>query len=798
MIRHLIAIVGAPILAAGTPAFARAPAADVVSTAASSDDWTVAGLDQPAEIVVDRSGLAHIYAANERDAFFLQGYNAARDRLWQIDVWRKRGLGQLAENFGAAYVRQDRAARLFLYRGDMAAEWSRYPPGTKKSYEAFAAGINAYVDAVQAGDRPLPVEFGLTQSRPARWTADEIVRIRSNALVSNVRQEVLRAQTLCQGGAAAERVRRRLYPDRAPVVPTGLDPCSIPADVLADYNLATGDVAFPAPAAKAGTANADPVDGSNAWVIAPSRTATGRPILANDPHRAFAVPSLRYVVHLDAPGLSLIGAGEPSLPGVALGHNGEAAFGLTIFSTDQEDLYAYELKPGDPDSYRYRGGWEKMRSVDETIAVKGGAPVTATLRFTRHGPLLWHDDQGLRAFALRTVWNSPGAAAYASAMWLSDARGWADFQRARAHWGTPPLNLMWADRSGTVGWSAAGIVPVRRNWDGLLPVPGDGRYEWEGFLPPERLPSSRNPENGWFATANEYNIPAGHPASPPIGYDWPDRSRFDRITDVLKANPRMAIDDVVRLQMDQHSAMAPRLIALAAAIEPRSDDARRALDRLRAWDFNVASESVAASIYEVWLGRHLGPALIGRVVPEAARKLLDTGSPDATLAVLERRDPLLGDAPDALIAAVLAESLEAALADLRTRLGPDMDEWQWGRLHRLTIDHALAARAGPDLAAQMRVGPVAVGGSGTTPAMTLYRDGSLAAIHGPSVRLVIDVGDWDRSLFLNMPGQSGDPADPHYRDLVTGWKDGAFRPLPFSRDAVMKEAERVIRLKPRG
>jgi len=786
MIRHVIAALAALALA-------EQPA----SAQTTSDGWTVAGLDQPAEIVVDRSGLAHIYAANARDAFFLQGYNAARDRLWQIDLWRKRGLGQLAESFGAAYVKQDRAARLFLYRGDMAAEWGRYPPGTKESYEAFAAGINAYVDAVRASDRPLPVEFGLTQSVPAHWTADDIVRIRSNALVSNVKQEVLRAQTLCKGGAGAERVRRRLTPDHQPVVPAGIDPCSIPAAVLADYDLATKEVSFPAPAAEARPEGTDPVDGSNAWVIAPSRTATGRPILANDPHRAFAVPSLRYVVHLDAPGLSLIGAGEPALPGVALGHNGEAAFGLTIFSTDQEDLYVYELKPGDPDSYRYRGGWERMRTVSETIAVKGGAPVTTTLRFTRHGPVLSQDDGAHRAYALRTVWSSPGAAGYAAAMWLAHAKTWADFQRARAHWGTPPLNLMWADPSGTVGWSAAGLTPVRRNWDGLLPVPGDGRYEWDGFLPPDRLPSSKNPTNGWFATANEYNIPAGYPSSPPIGYEWPDRSRFDRIEEVLRGNPKISVDDVARLQMDKHSAMAPRLIALAAAIEPRTPAARRALDLLRSWDTEENSESVAATIYETWLTRHLGPALIGRVVAPAARKLLDAGSPDTTLAILERRDAMLGDAPDALIAKVLTESLDAALADLGARLGPDMDKWQWGRLHKLTIDHALAARAGPDLAAKMRIGPVSVGGSGTTPAMTLYRDASFAAIHGPTVRLVIDVGDWDRSLFLNMPGQSGDPADPHYRDLLAGWKDGAYRPLAFSRDAVMKAAERVIRLTPR-
>lgn len=764
---------------------------------APSEDRTVAGLTAAAEIVIDHSGVAHIYAGNERDAYFLQGYNAARDRLWQIDLWRKRGLGTLAESFGAAYVEQDRAARLFLYRGSMTAEWARYPAGTKTRYEAFAAGINAYVDAVERRERALPVEFRLTDSAPAHWTADDIIRIRSNTLVSNARQEVLRARTLCEGGGfPAERLRRRLTPVHRPVIPTGLDPCSVPANVLDDYNLATGDVSFPSPGPDATHEDGEKADGSNAWVIAPSHSATGRPILANDPHRALAVPSLRYVVHLDAPGLSLIGAGEPALPGVALGHNGTGAFGLTIFNTDQEDLYVYDLKPGDPDSYRYRDGWEKMRIEHETIAVKGAAPVSVTLRYTRHGPVLSQSADARHAFALRNVWAYPGAAGYASAMWLAHAKTWADFERARAHWGTPPLNLMWADGSGTIGWAAAGLTPVRRNWDGLLPVPGDGRYEWDGFLAGERLPSIRNPATGWFASANEYNLPADYPSSPPVSYEWFDRGRIDRIDAVIAANPKMSVADAAALQMDTHSAMAPRLLALAKRIEPASSDARRALDLLGSWDGNVGADSVAATIYESWMSHHLGSALIARIVPPAGRKLLGLGSPDATLDVLEQPGDMLGDRPDALIGAILSESLEATLDDLRERLGPDMNRWQWGRLHKMTLDHALAPRGGPDLAQRMRIGPVALGGSGTTPAMALYRGTGFAVVHGPSVRLVIDVGDWDKSLFVNMPGQSGDPDDPHYRDHLPGWLDGRFQPLVFSREAVMKSAERIIRLEP--
>ncbi|MCW5759124.1 MAG: penicillin acylase family protein, partial [Phenylobacterium sp.] len=278
-----------------------------VSSAVKVEDRAVKGLAQPAEIIVDRWGIPHIYAKSARDAFFLQGYNAARDRLWQIDLWRKRGLGRLSASFGPAYVAQDRAARLFLYRGDMAAEWAAYDPSAREAVEAFAAGVNAYVAEVQAGKRPLPVEFKLTKSAPELWAAEDVLRIRSHALVSNVTSEVARAQAVCAGGLDADTLRRRLEPAHKVVIPKGLDPCSVPADVLKDYVLATEPVSFKAmtreasaeaPKALAQVIDERAAEGSNNWTISADRSATGRPILAGDPHRPVGAPSLRYIAHL--------------------------------------------------------------------------------------------------------------------------------------------------------------------------------------------------------------------------------------------------------------------------------------------------------------------------------------------------------------------------------------------------------------------------------------------------------------------------------------------------------------------
>src|SRR6202042_2809913 len=555
-----------------------APAA--TSTAVQEQNWNVAGLNAPADIVIDHWVIAHIFAANIHDAFFLQGYNAARDRLWQIDLWRKRGLGLLAKSLGPAYIDQDRAARLFLYRGGMEKEWAAYAPDSRQWVTAFVDGVNAYVAQVRSGARPLPIEFKLTDSQPETWRAEDVLRIRSHALVSNVGSEVARARVVCAGGLKADELRRKIEPlGHKVTVPLGLNPCNVPADVLKDYLLATQQVNFSALGKTAQHADnsaerqlaraldTQSVEGSNNWVIAPSRTETGRPILANDPHRQLGSPSLRYIVALNAPGLNVIGAGEPALPGISLGHNDDIAFGLTIFYIDQEDLYVYELNKSDPDSYRYKSGWAKMQVVRESIEVKGGAAREVELRFTQHGPVLSLDAAKHRAFAMRTVWNEPGLAGYFGSSRLLMAKNWNDFKVAANAWGAPPLNLVYADVQGNIGWVASGRVPKRKNWDGLMPVPGDGRYEWAGFYGKDVLPSLFNPAQGYFGTANEMNLPAGYPNEQNrIAFEWTDRSRIDRINELLRAKTKTTLADSMAIKPDAVSTQSRRAVALLASL----------------------------------------------------------------------------------------------------------------------------------------------------------------------------------------------------------------------------------------
>ncbi|WP_310498860.1 penicillin acylase family protein, partial [Sandarakinorhabdus sp.] len=406
------------------------------------------GLSAPGEIIIDHHGIPHIRAANARDGFFLQGYAAARDRLWQIDLWRKRGLGRLAASFGPAYVAQDRASRLFLYRGDMAAEWAAYPADAKSWTQGFVAGINAFIADTAAGRQPLPAEFAATGTAPEPWSADDVVRIRSNALASNVASEVARARALCTGDARLEPLRRQLAPAHAVTIPGGLDPCSIPADVLGDYALGTGDVRFDGTRPVLASLDPETLEGSNNWVIASSRSSTGRPILANDPHRAHGVPSLRYVSHIDTPELKLAGAGEPALPGISFGHNADVAWALTISAIDQQDLVVHATGA-------------KFTTTTDSIAVRGEAPRIVTMMFDGPDPVIHQDAGSGRAFSLRATWARPGASAYFNASWAWQAKTWQDFLIARNHWGAPPLNLLFAARGGDIGWAPGGFVPLR-------------------------------------------------------------------------------------------------------------------------------------------------------------------------------------------------------------------------------------------------------------------------------------------------------------------------------------------------
>jgi penicillin amidase len=750
----------------------------------------IAGLAQPAEIRLDRWGIPHLRAGSTDDLWFVQGFNAARDRLWQLDIWRKRGLGLLAEELGPGYLAQDRAARLFLYRGDMDAEWAAYGSDSRAIAARFVAGLNAYIALCEAEPTRLPPEFAMLGMRPARWDVEDIVRIRTHGLIRNALQEVVRARVLAEAGPAAEDLRKPANPPHA-FIPA-LDLADIPLAVLDIFKLATAPVGINEDRLRATLAEAPAWakvtelgevlrdaewQGSNNWVIHGSRTATGRPILANDPHRAHAVPPLRYIVHLTAPGFDAIGAGEPHMPGISLGHNCSIAFGLTIFGADQEDIYVYETHPDDPDLYRYGEAWERMRGVEDSIRVRGEAPQSAALRFTRHGPVL--HQHGNRAYALRSAWTEPGAAPYFASLSSMRARDLPSFRSAMRGWGTPSLNQIYADVNGTIAWMPVGHIPRRPNWDGMLPVPGDGRFEWDGVIGQDTLPCIVNPPQGWFATANEMNLPADwdHVRNA-VGFDWTEGARSQRIREVLAESLPHRVADSCALQTDVTSVPARRIAALAAALQTPAGS------MLRGWDGALRGESAAAALFETWFARHLKPALFRLAAGDSAR-LMPPGDSDAIVAALEKPPAWLPDRD-----ALLRNTLDAAWQDCVARLGRDPASWRWDRIHHGFFEHPLGHRD-----TSFNIGPLPIGGSAQSPMHTGYR-GDGRVILGASVRLVIDVGDWDNSRCINAPGQSGDPRSPHYADLAEQWAKGEYVPLLYSDAAVEAATIHRIRLDP--
>ena len=522
-----------------------------LSSAKTTQLYQVENLKKPVQIIIDDWGVPHIYANDHYDTFFAQGFNAARDRLWQIDTWRRRGLGELSEVLGEDYIEQDTAARLFLYRGDMYSEWLAYGNDAKRITKAFVAGINAFVDLTYKNPELLPEEFQALGYLPSRWSAEDVVRIRSHGLWRNVRSEVWRARLACRSGLSLTHQWKVLQPAWETKIPDGLDPCTIPEDVLNIYDLATRSVDFKKIQKSEETydlsSNNKPVFqehlGSNNWVVSGNRTKSGRPILADDPHRSHAVPSLRYIAHLVGPDINVIGAGEPALPGISIGHNENIAFGLTIFPIDQEDLYVYRRKGN---GYEYKGKETAFKRLEEQIKVKEKNPVIRILEFTSHGPVIAKNET--HAFAVGAAWLLPGMAPYFGSIEYMRAKDFRTFIGALNRWGAPSENQVYADIEGNIGYKPAGRFPNRPNWDGLMPVPGDGTYEWDGFFDMDVLPEEYNPHRGFTGTANALSLPADYPIEKyKVGFEWSAPWRHKRLWEVLEGQPQHTLSDSISL-----------------------------------------------------------------------------------------------------------------------------------------------------------------------------------------------------------------------------------------------------------
>ena len=774
------------------------------SAAVKTDTLRVRGLQQPVEVLRDRWGVPHIYTKTEHDLFFTQGYSAARDRAFQFEMWRRQATGTMAEVLGRRELDRDHGARLFRYRGSMATEMAHYHPHGVAIIGAFVEGVNAYVDEAAGNPALIPVELRMLGITPGRWTTDVVIS-RHQGLLGNIDEELANGRFVAKHGAALLQKIQWYHPGpNAPVLTLDpmIDGAGLDAPILALYDAFRAPMRFQPtdlkvayrgePAAHLRLAALDSVAdddlrwnqrrdiGSNNWVVSGQHTLSGRALMSNDPHRAIAAPSLRYFVHLNAPGWNVIGGGEPVIPGVSIGHNEYGAWGLTVFGTDGEDLYVYRTNPANPAQYQYRGAWETMRTLTESIPVKGEAPASVTLRYTRHGPVVYQDTARHLAYVVRAAWLEPGGAPYMASLRMDQAKSWEEFRAACNFSNIPGENMVWADIRGNIGWQAVGIAPIRPRSSGLVPVPGDGRFDWAGYLPIIQKPHAYNPPEGYIATANNNLTSEMYPFRNAIGWSWADPYRWARISEVLGSGRRVSMMDMMRLQTDYTSIAARSLVPLLASLPAADPATERARQALLAWDNVLDKNSVPAGIYEAWF-RALTNQVTDAVVPAAARAMA-RGIP--TKRIIEWLTAPGGDFgynPGARRDSILLSSLNAAVADLTKRYGADMSGWAWGQYHQAMLQHPMSGALNTEQRARFEVGPWPRGGDGNTVGAT---GGGPNQVSGASFRFIVEANDWDSSVGANSPGQSGDVNSPHYRDLFELWKNDRFFPVKYSRPAV--------------
>ncbi|HYU78542.1 MAG TPA: penicillin acylase family protein [Vicinamibacterales bacterium] len=778
----------------------------------------VFGLHDSVEVLRDRWGVPHIFAKNTPDLFFAQGYVVAQDRMWQLEMWRRNGEGKLAEVLGPDYVTRDKFARLIAFRGNWDEEFNKYHPQGRTIFESFARGVNAAIQKT-LDENKVPVEFQIMGFRPQPvWTAQTLLtRMPGWTLSRNASSEIQRALDVKAMGIAKVLELKPTDPEKPFVVPDGLDLADIDAGILAvtrdanniRWNLTPQNVAKPTASATPGSGPRgwfvspnpwlpDPDLGSNNWVVGGSKSVTGMPLIANDPHREVVNPALRYVVHLNAPDWNVIGATEPGLPGVSIGHNDRLAWGFTILGMDQQDVYVEETDPENVNRYRADGQWRDMDVAKELIWVRGQSePVRLDVKLTRHGPVLHENAARHRAYALRWVGAEPGGAGYLGSLNVLQTKNWKEFNDALPKaWYIPSHSLVYADVDGNFGYIGVAQTPIRKNWDGLMPVPGkDSRYEWAGYVPFDKLPKQLNGAAGFYNSSNNDVVPKIIPRySIPLGYEYSAPYRYERVHEVLSEKRKFSVPDMQRLQQDTLSLPARALVPLLKAVtvsDPAAQDARK---RLLEWNFVLDRESVAASIYEFWVLK-LGPLAFAPRLPDKPGASVRDYDMRRVIAWMQKPDRAYGSDPAAGRNRILSQALEQAVADLRKKFGDNMDAWKWGDIHTTDFVHPLAGSEATK--SIFRVDPVRRGGDAfTVMAASSPTETSTKQTSGASFVFVMDTKDWDNSTGLNAPGNSAQPLSDHYKDLLPYWGDGKYFPLAFSRKKVEEVTAHRLVLQP--
>jgi penicillin amidase len=834
-IAALVLILG--ILAAGACAYLRRSLPQIDGTT------KVAGLSAPIEIIRDADAIPHIVAATRLDGLFGLGYAHAQDRLWQMEFQRRIGHGRLSEVLGAAALPQDRFLRTVGFGRAARAAWASMPGWAKQQVSAYVAGVNAFISTHHGS--ALPPEFTLLRFEPAPWTPEDVivwVKMMAWDLSGNYSFELLRHDLL---KAVGEERMAQLMPsyqvdglsiltgeggsdNASGVVRTFRSAVAGRPEGLHDRSGGSWSAALALSLSKGEPAVRDFLLGgatteglgSNNWVVDGTLTASGKPLLANDPHLGTRLPSTWYLAHVSAGEFDVIGGTFPGTPAVALGRNRFIAWGATNVAADVEDLYREHLDATGT-HYEFRGAQEPITMIPETIVVKGAAPVTLNVRVTRHGPLVSdainannaESKTTPRAAALEPLafrWTAldPDDGTLTAFLKVNEAHNWAEFTDALRGYVVPAQNFVFADVAGHIGYYAPGRIPLRASGDGSRPADGwTGDAEWTGWVPFDELPHTFDPPEHFIVTANNRPAPASYGYN--LGLEWTQPYRAQRITDLLagskgpglQAKARLTPDDFARIQADTVSLHAKTLLpillthtgGMAAGDQP-------VLDLLRRWNFDATGDSAASAIFQAWFLR-LAPAIAGDELGPAATELYQgkfsfvsrflvntlasNDSPwcdDVTTAAKETCDE------------VVAGALRRGVDDLQRRLGSDMTRWRWDAVHVAMFPHAL------DSVAALR--PLLSRSTGIAGDWSTVAVGVTAADHPyevhtvPGYREIIDLSPANDSRFLDAVGESGHPLSPHYDDFLKDWRDVRHRKMRMSREEIERGAIGHLRLTP--
>lgn len=760
----------------------------------------------------DAYGVPHIFAESAADLYAAAGYVAAQDRLWQMDLTRRAIHGTLSEIFGETTLPSDRFLRTWGFRRIAEKIATQISAESKAALAGYAAGVNEFI---RTHENALPVEFSLLRYKPAPWRIEDsigYVRLMGFKLCFSWYAEAAL-------GRAAEQLGMQSLSELFPAVLENT-PVIVAQDAVSDGVTGRGLYHVPWPsgglsrldtfvadglATRALLGLAGAVAGSNCWVVAGSRSASGKPLLANDPHLELTLPSLWYEVHLVAPGIDVTGVTLAGLPGVIIGHNRAIAWGLTNGMVDDIDFYVERLNPDNPDECYYDGGWRAIETETETIPVKGAAPENLVLRYTHRGPIISqvHPVYQKDSIAVSMAWTGFRVSDDIRAILeINRASNWTEFENAVRHFAVPSQNFLYADTTGNIAYRAGGIVPIRRDGKGFLPYAGWERNgDWIGEIPFAEMPHVLNPAAGYIATANNQMVDRHYKYY--ISNAWEPTSRVERITELLQARPRHDVASFQRMQTDLVSAharrMLPALLAHLSSAELNETE-KDVVQLLRDWDGTEDAMSIAGAVYNVWFVKFLERTLRDDLSEEIWTNYLDWSAlgirageyllAHSGAGLLDDRSTSTAESAREIVLAAFRDALDY----LRETIGSSIGDWQWGSLHTLTIRHTLGRQK--PLNYLLNAGPFPQGGSANTiwkaefPLTESYR-----AEVGPSMRQVVDMATPEKSWFVIAGGQSGQPFGRHYQDQIDLWRQGKYRQVLMARSEIEKTSvERLVLL----